>query len=371
MAKSIYFDYNPIFSHNSDIIIITALRGVGKSYGAKIKCLNAFLKNKRTFVWARRTAEQLELTKNTFMDDIKANDKNGLYKNFYVVGNFLYYKETETREIKHKDGTIEEIEEIKKIYKVGLFISFNVGGNARGLAQDFESVKYFIYDEFIEEDNTKYLKDELQKFSSVMTSCLRLADAKIILLSNSLTSANLYFKLFNVKITNKNINSWFVNIPVETDTGQKILKLKIAFQYGADNPIYKEKVLNSIAGKISMLCNYGQMSIQDKFIKDDYTKIIEPKNLKIDFKYNLYYDKITMGIYQTKNNITYIYKPNKIGTTYILNDIQEAAKNNDSILINKKHVIIKILYSQFTNGFMAFCDIHTQQWFINLLNDNF
>ena len=48
--NNMYFNYNPIMSHNAEINIITALRGVGKSYGAKVKIFNAYLKEKRTFI---------------------------------------------------------------------------------------------------------------------------------------------------------------------------------------------------------------------------------------------------------------------------------------------------------------------------------
>lgn len=368
---SMYFNYNPIMSHNADINIITALRGVGKSYGAKIKILEAYLNKRRLSVWARRTDEQLKATKDTFLTDIKAKDKTGKYKNFYIVGDYLYYKETETRIIKHKDDTEEEIEEIKSINIVLKFISLNVGGNARGLALDFDNIRYFVFDEFIEEDTSKYLKNEIQKFSSIIQSCLRLADAKIILLSNALSSANPYFKLFNVQITNKRIISYFVNIPTEDENGNRhVLQLRVAFQYGADAKAYKEKARQSVAGKIALLADYGQMSINDKFILDDYTHIIEKNKIpKLDFKYNLFYDKIYLGVYQTKNNLTYISKPIQNGTNYILNDIQEASKKEDNILINKKHIIIKVLMSNYSNGFIAFDNIHTQQTFINMLND--
>ena len=190
------------------------------------------------------------------------------------------------------------------------------------------------------------------------------------MLSNSLSSANPYFKLFKVKLTNNRIISYNIDIPVELDDGtREILKLRVAFQYGADAKAYKEKSRRSVAGKIALLTDYGKMSINDNFILDDYTHIIERSKMsKIDFKYNLYYDKIYLGIYATKNNITYISKPIKAGTNYILNDIQEASKNDKNILINKKHIIIKILMADYSNGFIAFDDIHTQQAFINMLN---
>lgn len=372
--NNIYFNYNPILSHNAEINIITALRGVGKSYGAKVKIFNAYFKEKRTFIWVRRTDEQLKMTKATFLSDLQANDKDK-YKNFYIVGNFCYYKETETKIIKHKDGTEEEIEETINIDIVGTFISLSVGGNFRGFATDNKRIKYLIFDEFIEEDEQKYLKNEIIKFSSIMISALRLADAKIIMLSNALSSANPYFKLFEVKITDKRIISYNIRIKVKYEENNKIIesyvKLRIAFQYGADNAQYKKKTINSVSGKIALLCDYAESAINDKFIFDDTTHIIEPKKmLKYDFKYNICYDKIYLGVYQTKNDITYIYKPISKGLNYIVNDIQEASKNENNILINHKHVILKILYAQYSNGFVAFSDIHTQQAFINMLNDN-
>ena len=158
--NNIYFNYNPILSHNAEINIITALRGVGKSYGAKVKVFNAYLKEKRQFIWVRRTEEQMKMTKATFLNDLKANDPEK-YKNFYIVGNFCYYKETETKIIKHKDGTEEETEIIKNIDIVGVFITLSVGGNFRGFSADNRRIKYLVFDEFIEEDEQKYLKNEI------------------------------------------------------------------------------------------------------------------------------------------------------------------------------------------------------------------
>ena len=363
-----YFNYNPILSHNADVNIITALRGVGKSFGAKKKVLNSYLNENKIFIWVRRTDEQMKMTKATFLTDINANDETGKYKNFYIVGDFMYYKHTEKREIKHKDGTIEEIEEIINIELVGVFMTLSVGGNMRGFATDTKRIKYVVFDEFIEEDTTKYLKNEIIKFCSVIMSAIRLANAKIIMLSNALSSANPYFKLFNVKITNKTINSY--NIKIKNPDNDEYIYLRIAFQYGADAKEYKKKSINSLSGKLALLTDYATTAINNNFLYDDYTHIIEPSKMtKIDFKYNLYYDKIYIGIYTTKNNITYIYKPIKNGTNYILNDIQEASKSDNNILINKKHFIIKCLYSQFSNGFVAFADIHTQQLFIDMIND--
>lgn len=363
---SMYFNYNPILSHNADINIITALRGVGKSYGAKTKVLNAYLNEKKLFIWIRRTEEQMKMTKATFLTDLNANTDK--YKDFYIVGDFLYYKETKTRKIKHKDGTTEDIEEIINNIVVGCFLTLSVGGNVRGFAFDNKNIKYVVFDEFIEEDATKYLKNEIIKFCSVIMSALRLANAKIIMLSNALSSANPYFKLFNVKITDKQIISY--NIKIKSPQNDEYIYLRVAFQYGADAKEYKKASINSVAGKISMLTEYADTAINNNFIFDDYTHIIEPSKMcKINFKYNLCYDKIYLGIYTTKNDLTYIYKPIKNGINYIYNDIQEASKNETNILINKKHLIIKYLFSQYSNGFVAFSDIHTQQTFIELLND--
>lgn len=365
---SIFFNYNPILSHNADINIITALRGVGKSYGAKGIVLNAFLRNKSQFIWLRRTEEQMKETKDTFLTDLLANNPEK-YKKFYLVGNKCYYRETQSRIVTHKDGTEEEIEDVIKIELVGVFKTLSVGGNTRGFAADFRRIKHVIFDEFIEEDTTKYLKNELKKFSSVVMSCIRLANARVIMLSNSVSSANPYFKLFNVKITDKQINSYNIKLK-DKQTGEDVI-LRIAFQYGADAKEYKKALINSVAGKLAILTDYAEMAINNNFILDDYTHIIEPQKMcKFDFKYNLMYDKIKVGVYQTKNHITYLYKPSNNGNTYVLNDIQEASKNDNNILINNKHFIIKCLYSQFSNGYIAFSDIHTQQWFIDLINEN-
>ena len=66
-----YYDYDKISSYNATFNMIITNRGFGKTYGAKKRAINKFLKKGEQFIYVRRYKSELKKVKDKFFEKIK------------------------------------------------------------------------------------------------------------------------------------------------------------------------------------------------------------------------------------------------------------------------------------------------------------
>ena len=66
-----YYDYDKISSYNATINMIITNRGFGKTYGAKKRAINKFLKKGEQFIYLRRYKSELKKVKDKYFEKVK------------------------------------------------------------------------------------------------------------------------------------------------------------------------------------------------------------------------------------------------------------------------------------------------------------
>ena len=66
-----YYDYDKISSYNATFNMIITNRGYGKTYGAKKRAINKFLKKGEQFIYVRRYKSELKKVKDKFFEKVK------------------------------------------------------------------------------------------------------------------------------------------------------------------------------------------------------------------------------------------------------------------------------------------------------------
>lgn len=348
----IYWNPYPLLSYNADINLVIGPRSIGKTYKEKILALKDFFKNKSQFIFLRQTDTQLDLTKSKFLNDLKANQEfNGRADNLFIKGDTVYYRNNE-----------EEIEE------VGYFSSLNVVSNQRGFTTT-NKLKWYFLDEFISETNT-YLKNEIMKFVSSVSTFFRLRNnGKVILSANALSMDNPYLNFFKIKIPKEGSFSKSV-IPIQDPLTGAIYNLVVVCEFVKPSNEFVETSSRSLGGKLALLSGYGESSINNRFILDDTSNIVERKLIKcpLQCSFNVFFNGIDMGIYKnTSHNIIFVGEPLKNYKTYVFNDIVKASEPN-CVLALRKNNIYKLLLNYQVNGYMVYESLNLKNAFFDFLN---
>ncbi len=350
---SFYYSPDKLLSFNADISGVVALRGFGKTYSFKKFLLGQFLKDKKTqFLFLRQTKAQLDEVVPTFFDDLAANNEfpGELFK-FTIRGNFILYCEKGKAEI-----------------RVAYFSSLSTPSNAKGVSLPY--CRYAFFDEFISETNT-YLKDELKKFSSIISTTMRNhPNCKILMSANALTMDNPYFRLFNVKIP-KQGNLFCKNVfPLENEVTKERINLVVVFQFGSDSEKFKSEAQKSLAGKIARLTEYANSSIDNKFMLDDYSAILDRKDIpfSLSCSFNVYCRGKAFGVYIIESHsLVWLGKPDQSKETWVYKDVLEALKPNNRVL-TKANRICEYLSNAYIAGQVSFESLEVKNTFVDFIN---
>ena len=65
-----FYSFDKLYSFNGALNVVIGARGLGKSYGAKVKAVRDYVKHKKQFIYLRRSDEELKRTKDAFFADI-------------------------------------------------------------------------------------------------------------------------------------------------------------------------------------------------------------------------------------------------------------------------------------------------------------
>lgn len=238
LPKSLFYNYDKLWSYNALINFIVAERGVGKTYGAIKSGINDFLKNGRQFVYLRRTKVELEESLPKLFDAIIANDEFPDHT-FHVEGTTLFCDD--------------------QIIGYGMALS-----TARNLKSNtFTNVYTIIFDEFIIESSAShYLKKEVNCFFNLIETVMRLRDFRAVLLGNAVSVSNPYFDEFGI---DKPYGSQY-----------KLYRGGLILVNYAKNKAYQDYKKTTRFGRLIEGTSYGNYAIQNEFLNDD-SHFIEKK----------------------------------------------------------------------------------------------
>ena len=266
-----WYNYDRVLSYNALFNFILTTRGLGKTYGAKIRVIKKYLKKGEQFIYVRRYKDELS-TIDTFFNDVinniefEGHEFKVQNKKFYIDGNICGYA-------------------------IPLSIS------QRLKSTSYPNVTTIIFDEFIiNTNNIRYLTNEVITFLEFFETVARKRDnVRVLFLANNISLINPYFQYFNC--TPKNNERFTV-----AKDGEVIVEIYKDEEFNEEK--YKTKF-----GKLICGTTYGNYAIENESLKDDNTFIQPYKPKDAVFAFTTIYKGVELGYWLSfTDDIFYVTK---------------------------------------------------------------
>lgn len=180
-----WYSFDKLASFNGTINMACGARGIGKTYGAKVRAVKRFIKYGEMFIYLRRYKTEL-VSRHTFFADFQHlfEDK----WDFRVNGHEAQIAPVETRGEKKREWRT-----------MGYFIALSTAQTTKSVA--YPKVTTVIFDEFIIEKGAyHYLPDETTVLINFYSTVDRGQDkTKFYMLSNAVSINNPYFIEWDIK----------------------------------------------------------------------------------------------------------------------------------------------------------------------------
>ena len=296
-----WYSFDKINSYNAFFHFILTNRGFGKSYGAKQRCIDRFLKYGEQFVYVRRYKTELKKI-GKYFDDIKERYPDHEFK---VVGKTFYI-----------DGK-----------EAGFAIPLSTSLTEKSTA--YPRVCTIVFDEFIiDKGHIRYLDNEVDVMLELVFTIVRKRDnVRVYFLANNVSEVNPYFTYFNIKMPEgvklKTFNEGTIVVEKNTDD------------------VFISEMKGTKFGRLIKGTKYSDYAIENKSLRDSDT-FVEKLPLKncIPLSYIIYQgEKVQMWL-DKKNN--YYYCSSKIvESTEALS--LESDDHDENTTLNAKSIRFSIL----------------------------
>jgi hypothetical protein len=194
-----YYNFDKIYSMNARYNFIVGARGVGKSYGKKVKVIRAGIDKGHEFIYLRRYKEELKSAKTAFFADIGAGFED---YDFRVEKHYAQYSHIKFRDEKKRPWIT-----------IGYFFALSQGQSFK--STPFPKVRHIVYDEFIiEKGMVQYLPNEAEVFTNFFSTVDRSQDkTRAWFLANSVSITNPYFIKYGIEP--KEDEEWIKKFPLK------------------------------------------------------------------------------------------------------------------------------------------------------------
>lgn len=261
--KFSYYSFDKIHSYNATYMFVIGARGLGKTYGAKKRVINNFIKNGEQFIYLRRYSSELR-GRATFFADISQEFPD---YHFRVQGQFAQIAEWEPNVKKRKWET------------AGYFVQLSNAQAQKSVA--YPAVTTIVFDEFIiDRGMLHYLPNEAKAFNDFYSTVDRWQDkTRVLFLANSVSIMNPYFLEYDIK-------------PDQIGEYARFADGFIATHF-ADSSQFSNEVYQTKFGKFIKDSEYAQFSVESQF-SDNHQRMIsfKPSNARyycsIETKYGTF-----------------------------------------------------------------------------------
>lgn len=180
-----YYDLAALLSRNGVYNFLVGARGLGKTYSAKKRAINNFIKAREQFIYLRRYDTELKIAKHTLFTDL--TDEFPDY-DFQARGDSLLLRKKSDKE---KNENKWEV--------CGYAIPLSKAQQKKSVS--YHNVTLIIFDEFIiEKGAVRYLPSEAKLFNDFYSTVDRYQDkTKVLFLANSISIMNPYFLEYDIK----------------------------------------------------------------------------------------------------------------------------------------------------------------------------
>ena len=340
LDKSLFYDYGPVLSHNAVFNFIVGGRGIGKSYGAKVKAVKKFLDKGEQFILLRRYKEELSLARKTFFSDI-AQEFPGI--EFRANGN--------TAEICRNPSAPKK----ERVWEVcGHFVALSQAQQAKSVS--YHLVTLIIFDEFIiEKGAVQYLNNEFRVMMDFFSTVDRWQDkTRVVFLANAVSIANPYFLELDIHPNGDEFmrrNNGFVvcHFPMDSEFGDAVKKTKFG---------------QFIAGT-----EYEQYSIHNQF-KDNTGSMIQPKSSRHKYMFTLETDGGIFSCWRMWTMETGVlwHVQSKLPREQVILTTVPGTMTDEKRLVSYSDSVLSELRTAFRQGRTTFDRPQTRNSFIHIFN---
>lgn len=279
--RTIFWDIGRTLTHNALFNVIVGNRGGGKSYGAKKRAIDNFIKKKEQFGYIRRYRDDLKKPMEQFFKDIAWEYPDYEFK---VEGDkfLIRLKPTNDKE-KWKEEDI-----------AGYGFVLSTASNKKSIS--YPNVTLLIFDEFlIEKGSQRYLPNEVEKLLNLYETVARPGTGHprvvLFMLANAISITNPYFLY------------WGLRMPKTADKNGKYIwkhPNKPIIVEDVRNSAFIDKKKNTEFGELVSGTAYADYSIENKFLMDNDT-FIERKGQKARYFFTFIYKEKKFGVWADFN----------------------------------------------------------------------
>lgn len=288
--NSIYYSSDELFSRQSKINFIMGERGNGKSFDAKKRMINNFLKKGEQSVYVRRRKTDIDEMKDKFFDDI-----------------FEFYPDVEFK----VEGMYGYINGELAIIMVALSTS------VKKKSTPFPRVTLIVFDEYIEPRNKfpNYLKDEMFTLWELIRTIVRMRENwRMMIIGNAISYVNPFFTYYNIQIRDN--KKRFHPFKKKKDGSKYLITIELT-----ETPDYREKFAETDLAELLEGTSYGDYSMNAVAYEDNNSFIL-PLRTGIHVPIcSLYYQGNKIGVWY-----------NQEGNVYCDDTLDPSLQRNYSIL---------------------------------------
>lgn len=282
MSDGIHYDWNKTLTYNAPINMIISMRGYGKTYGIRKKCIRDFLRDGSKFVEVVRYKDLLKgesAIQYGYFDKLILNDEFPEHM-FKINGTNAYIA--------------ERVEDGKKPHWIhfGYFVALS--GMQQAKQRTFVNVKNVVFDEFIIDKRTghRYLNGEFNLFANLIDSIAREevdddgnakgTKVRAYLLGNACDLTNPYFVRWGINRQPKEGYSWHSG--------------KLVLLHYAKDESYQHGKRDTLVGRLVSGTSEESIIVDNDFnTGDEYN--IEKRSSTASFKYGIVCNSMEYGIW--------------------------------------------------------------------------
>jgi Podovirus DNA encapsidation protein (Gp16). len=335
--KSAYYNFDKIYSMNGVYNFVVGLRGVGKTYGKKVKCVKAAIEKGHEFIYLRRYKEELKAAKGSFFNDFLGEFPD---YDFQVSGNVAQYSHKRLRDEKKRPW-----------FTLGYFMCLSQGQTFKSVP--FPLVRHIIYDEFIlEKGMTHYLPDEASVFTNFFNTVDRSKDkTRAWFLANAVSIDNPYFLKYEIEP--KVGEEW-----IRRFAGKNSPHFVVA--HFPDPEQFKAQVNRTRFGEFINESDptYAAYAIGNEF-KDNNNNLLEIKPSSAEYVFTLETKKGTFSVWRDWGSKSWYIQEKRPKTEIVFTIVPENMGNGKKLLFNNDRQI-SVLRAAFKSHLVYFDKAQTR-----------
>lgn len=295
---SMFWDLGRTLTYNCLFNFILGNRGGGKTYGAKERTIEQFIKKREQFGYIRRFKEDLKEPMETYFDDI-----------IEKYPEYEFKTEAKKFYIRLKPATPDEKWTKDDIAGYG----FELSTASRKKSIAYPRITTLVFDEFLlDKEHLMYLPNEVTKLLNLYETIARPGTGHprvvLFMLANALTVTNPYFMFFNLKM------------PTKQDKNGKYIwrhPTKPILVEDVRNEKFIDAKKNTEFGSIVEGTKYADYSIDNKFLLDDET-FIERRSGKARYFFTFIYMGKKYGVWINQDEDGLMWVSESIDPSFLL-----------------------------------------------------